>query len=141
MMPGDTAFTRMPRLAYSIASDLVAAFRPPLVSEASTDGTPRVGVIDQAGRDLDDVAAALLLHLGDGELGDVEEARDVDADHGRIVFGGVLRERLGDEDAGVVDQRVDAAEALDGLRDHALGGVPVGDVAGHGEHVRRRSTA
>ena len=35
MMPGETALTRMPRDAYSIASDLVAALRPPLVSEAS----------------------------------------------------------------------------------------------------------
>src|SRR5258707_6317409 len=39
MMPGDTAFTRMPRLAYSIARDCVAALRPHLVSDASTDGT------------------------------------------------------------------------------------------------------
>ena len=40
MTPSATAFTRIPRLAYSIASDLVAALRPPFVSEASTDGTP-----------------------------------------------------------------------------------------------------
>ena len=39
MMPGETAFTRMPLLAYSMASDLVAAFNPPLVNEASADGT------------------------------------------------------------------------------------------------------
>ncbi|MNH47262.1 hypothetical protein D3C79_1104150 [compost metagenome] len=39
-MPGLTAFTRIPRLAYSMARDLVAALRPPLVSEAKTDGTP-----------------------------------------------------------------------------------------------------
>ena len=38
MTPGDTAFTRMPREAYSMASDLVAAARPPLVSAARTDG-------------------------------------------------------------------------------------------------------
>jgi len=38
MMPGETALTRMPREAYSIASDRVAAARPPLVSAASTDG-------------------------------------------------------------------------------------------------------
>ena len=37
--PGDTALTRTPFFAYSIASDLVAAFNPPLVSDASTDGT------------------------------------------------------------------------------------------------------
>jgi len=38
MMPGETALTRMPREAYSTASDQVAAARPPLVSAASTDG-------------------------------------------------------------------------------------------------------
>ena len=38
MMPGETALTRMPREAYSTASDLVAAARPPLVSAVSTDG-------------------------------------------------------------------------------------------------------
>ena len=52
---------------------------------------------------------------------------------------GVLGERLGDEDAGVVDQRVDAAE----LRATAsaidpLGGRRVGDVAGDGQNVGRR---
>ena len=39
MIPGETAFTRMPAFAYSIASDFVAAFKPPLVNEASTEGT------------------------------------------------------------------------------------------------------
>jgi hypothetical protein len=38
MMPGETALTRTPRDAYSMASDLVAAARPPLVSEVRTDG-------------------------------------------------------------------------------------------------------
>jgi hypothetical protein len=38
MMPGETAFTRMPREAYSMASDFVAEARPPLVSEGKTDG-------------------------------------------------------------------------------------------------------
>ena len=40
MMPGEIALTRMPRDAYSIASDLVAAARPPLVSAVRTDGEP-----------------------------------------------------------------------------------------------------
>jgi hypothetical protein len=39
VVPGATAFTRIPRFAYSIASDLVAAFRPPFVSGSSTEGT------------------------------------------------------------------------------------------------------
>ena len=38
MMPGETALTRMPREAYSTASDLAAAASPPLVSAASTEG-------------------------------------------------------------------------------------------------------
>jgi hypothetical protein len=37
MMPGETASTRMPGDAYSMAGDLVAA-RPPLVSDVRTDG-------------------------------------------------------------------------------------------------------
>ena len=38
MIPGETALTRMPREAYSTASDRVAAASPPLVSAASTEG-------------------------------------------------------------------------------------------------------
>ena len=38
MMPGETALTRMPRAAYSTASDRVAAASPPLVSAVSTAG-------------------------------------------------------------------------------------------------------
>jgi len=38
MMPGETALTRMPRAAYSTASDLVTAARPPLVSAVSAAG-------------------------------------------------------------------------------------------------------
>ena len=37
-MPGETALTRMPREAYSTASDRVAAARPPLVSAVSAAG-------------------------------------------------------------------------------------------------------
>ena len=43
MTPGATALTRMPRSAYSIASDRVTASSPPLVSDASADGTPFTG--------------------------------------------------------------------------------------------------
>jgi hypothetical protein len=73
------------------------------------------GVIDKAGRDLHDMTAALLLHLGERELRDVEEAGDVDAQHGGEVVRGVLDERLGDEDAGVVDERIDAPEAANDM--------------------------
>ena len=39
MMPSATALARMPRPAYSMASDLVTALSPPLVRDASADGT------------------------------------------------------------------------------------------------------
>ena len=61
-------------------------------------------VVDQARRDLHDVAAALF-HC---ELADVEEASEIDAR--RVVDLGVVGEWLGDEDAGVVYDRVDVAE-------------------------------
>ena len=70
MMPGETALTRMPREAYSMARDLVAAARPPLVSAASTDGALELACSARVVGDVDDVAAAPLDHLGDGALGD-----------------------------------------------------------------------
>ena len=78
MTPGATALTRTPRAAYSMASDLVTAASPPLVSDASADGT-LTRLVDEAGRDVDDVAAALGEHLPDGALGDVEEPGEVHA--------------------------------------------------------------
>src|SRR5467141_3953144 len=96
MTPGAIAFTLMPTFAYSIASDLVAALNPPLVSEASTDGTLefacsiRLVVICTTWH----VAAMPLLHLCDGELRNVKEAREVDAHQGRIIGLGILRERF-----------------------------------------------
>jgi hypothetical protein len=76
------------------------------------------------------MAAALLLHLGDGELRHVKEARDIDAQDRRVVGLGVLSERFGDEDAGVVDERVDAPEPRHAFRDCTLGRLAIGDVAG-----------
>ena len=39
IMPGETPLARIPARAYSMANDRVAAFRPPLTSEARTDCT------------------------------------------------------------------------------------------------------
>jgi hypothetical protein len=66
MMPGETALTRMPREAYSTASDRVAEARPPLVSAARTEGTLEFAI--------DHVAAVPLQHLRDGPLGQPEES-------------------------------------------------------------------
>src|SRR5216683_1472691 len=103
MMPGETALTRMPRQAYSMASDRVAAVP--------------------------------VQHLGDGPLGQPEESGEVDAGHQGVVPGGVVGERIGDVDAGVVDERVDAAEASECSADDPAGGGAVGEVAVDGEHV------
>jgi molybdenum-dependent DNA-binding transcriptional regulator ModE len=92
-------------------------------------------MVDEACRDLHDMAAALLLHLGDGQLRDAKEAGEVDAQDRRVIGLGILGKGLCNEDAGIVDQRVDAAEAGDAFGNRALGGLPVGDVAGHREDV------
>src|SRR6266478_467231 len=135
IVPGATAFTRIPRFAYSIASDLVAPFRLPFVSEASTDGMRASALSTRFVVICTTWPATPLLHLGDGELCDVKEPVDVDA-HDRPVVGlGVLGERFGDEDAGVVDERVDAPEPCHAFGDRTRGRLPIGDVAGDDKNV------
>ena len=92
-------------------------------------------VVDEARGDLDDMAAALLFHLGDGELRGVEEPGGVDAQDGGEVGLGVLGEGLADEDAGVVDERVDAPEPRHALEDRAFRRLSIRDVAGDREDV------
>ena len=70
----------------------------------------RVRVVYEARRDLDDVAAATLLHLRERELRDVEESGQVDAEDRCVIDLGVLCEWFRDEDASVVDERVDTPE-------------------------------
>jgi hypothetical protein len=60
--------------------------------------------------------------LFDGELGDVQETLDVRRDQRLEVLGRVVREWLGEEDAGVIDQYVDRLEARQ-RRLNDLGGV------------------
>src|SRR5947209_3722919 len=82
--PGATAFTRMPSFAYSMARC----------------------------RDRDNAAAGLLRqHLLNGKLRDVQEAVEVRGDERPEVLGCVVRERLGEEDARVIDQRINRVEA------------------------------
>jgi hypothetical protein len=66
---GATALTRRSYVANSTTSDFVADCRPPLVSEASAEGTFAVRVVDQTGRHLHDVGALVLAqHLCDGQV-------------------------------------------------------------------------
>jgi hypothetical protein len=77
----------------------------------------------------------LLLHLGDGELGRVEEPGEIDTQDGVIVGLSVLGERLCDEGTGVVDERVDSSKPGHALGDCTLGGLPVGDVTGDDQDI------
>ena len=62
-------------------------------------------------------------------LGQPEESGEVDGGDQRVVLCGVVDERHGDEDACVVDQGVDAPEAINCLTDDPVGGGLLGDVA------------
>jgi hypothetical protein len=93
-------------------------------------------MVYEARRDLDDVAAAALFHLSDRELRHVEESRQVDAEHRRVIGLAVLPEGLRDEDAGVVDERIDTPEPRHAFGDRTLGRPPVRDVARNGQDVR-----
>ncbi len=73
--------------------------------------------------------------------GDVEEAVQIGRQHRGIVLVGVVGERLGDEDAGIVDQRVDLTELLERLLDDALGSLGIADVARDRQDIRVRTTA
>jgi hypothetical protein len=88
-----------------------------------------VGVFDQCGGHIDHVPAlALGEHLRDHALGDVKEAGQVHRGDMSVVGLGVLGERLRDEHAGAVDQRVDPSEPFDARRHEAVGGGGIGDV-------------
>ena len=74
------------------------------------------------------MAAALVDHLPNRALGDVEEPGQV---HGRdrgVVVGRVVREGLADEDPRVVDQAVDPSEPIERLLRDALGRLGFADV-------------
>ena len=137
MMPGATALTRIPLSAYSIARERVTASSPPLVSDASADGTPLTGWPTSVVVRFTMCPPPLCEHLPNGPLSDVEEPGKVDPRDVAEVGLGVLCERLGDEHAGVIDQRVDPAKPLDRVADDPVGDRRVGDVAGNSQHVRR----
>ncbi len=82
-MPGATAFTRMPRFAYSSAKLRVTASRPPFVIIGTAAFTPAMGCSTRGGRDVDDASHCFPVeHLLDHQLGDKEEPLDVDRREG-----------------------------------------------------------
>jgi hypothetical protein len=93
-------------------------------------------MVNEAGGDVDDVAAPLADHLPDDALGHVEEPGPVYGSHRCVVVGRVFHERLADEGSGVIDQAVDPSESVDRLVHHALSSLGFSDVTAHGEEVR-----
>jgi hypothetical protein len=90
-----------------MASERVTAANPPLVRRSKSGGSLAIGVVDEAGGDVDDMAAPLLDHVWDDALSDVEEPHHVHIGDGHEVVERVIRKRFADEDAGIVDQGVD----------------------------------
>src|SRR5580704_969665 len=131
MTPSETAFTRRPRAAYSIASDPVTATNPPLVSVCSALGLVLSAYSTNVVETLT-MWPAPRSSMWDHPRRDVEEAEEVDGDQGVEILEGVVGEGFGDVDTGVVDQGVDPAEESERLLDDATGRVGVGDVPGHG---------
>src|SRR5262249_20318440 len=99
-----------------------------------------------AGADVDDLAVALLAHMGDDGTARQPGAAEIDRHHA-VPLGGVdlierrARHRHGGEDRGVVDEDVDAAVALDRASGHFRDARLLGDVGAHGEatHLRRHA--
>jgi len=81
------------------------------------------------GADVDDLAAALLDHIGNDRLGDDEGGVQVNVDDLTELGSGHLDHRDALDDAGVVDQHVDVTDLGSNLLDHLIDGVLVGDVA------------
>ena len=73
--------------------------------------------------DRDDVSGALLAHDRQDGAGDVHRADEARGDLPVHLLGRELLEEAGVEAGGVVDEHVDAAEAVDGRLDRRLGVV------------------
>src|SRR5882724_10796337 len=81
------------------------------------------------------MTSALFFHLGHGELRDVKEPGDVDIQDRREVGLGILGKWFGDEDASIVDERIDAPKPAETFRNRTFGRLPISDVAGDDQDV------
>src|SRR5690349_6205434 len=102
MTPSETVFTRTPRAAYSIARER-GGDKSPFSQGGKCGWSVAVGVVDEARGDVHHVPAALVDHLRDRELGDVEEPGQIYACDRGVVGERVLREGLTEIDPSVVD--------------------------------------
>src|SRR6266853_3955713 len=121
-------------------------FQPTLGDHGNGSGNSRNRIVDQRRGDADDAAARLLLlHLSDGKLRNIDEAREVGRHQSAKIFGRVVGEALRREDASIGDYGVDRAEVVqrslyDVVRGFELADVAVdqGQVCGSGDLLRFR---
>src|SRR6476660_5202423 len=88
-----------------------------------------------AGRDSYDMTTPGLAHYLDRALGHMKEACDIGGDVGSAVVMRIGDEQLGYEHAGVVDQRIDTAEAIQRLLEDQSRRVRVSDIPLHRHEV------
>jgi hypothetical protein len=72
-------------------------------------------------------------HVAAGVLGEAEDAGEVDVDDSLPVFGGVVGGGCATDDAGVVDEDVNGAEAGDGFINEAMADILVADITDEGD--------
>ena len=75
-------------------------------------------------------------HFAGCAPGDEEKAVEIDAKDVGVIVVRIISERLGDEGTGIVDKRVDAAEAIERLRHDAFRGLGISDVASNRQYIR-----
>ena len=92
-------------------------------------------LVNETGSDSYDMTTPHLAHQLDRALGHVKEACDICSDIAGVVVIRVGGERLGDERAGVVDERIDAAEAIQRLLEDLIRRVRVSNIPFHCHEV------
>ena len=105
--PGATALTRM--FAAEFGRLLTGEMRQPCLAGAVGD-TQRRGTHPRDRGDVDDGAAALVAHDRRYRLGHHEGTGQVDSNYALPFLQAHVQHRLEHGDAGIVDQRIDAAE-------------------------------
>ena len=84
---------------------------------------------DRHAGDIDDHAAAVLEHMGDNGLHGVERALEIQVERAlQQIVGDVEEFRARQRGAGRIEQKIDAAEAVDGEVHHVVDGGALGDV-------------
>jgi len=92
-------------------------------------------LVNQAGSDSYDMTTPRLAHQLHRTLGHMKEACDIGGDVVSVFVIRIGGERLGHERAGVVDQRIDAAEAIQRLLEDPIRRFRVGNIPLHRHDV------